>query len=64
MVSVLVGPIGAGLLWVSACRVVLAIQPLPGSDRTGKPLDVLGHRSGWVACFLVEVGPFFGVPKG
>ena len=35
-----------------------------GSDGTDKPLDVLGHRSGWVACFLVEVGPFFGVPKG
>ena len=54
---------GFGLLWVLSCRVVLIAQPLPGSDRTGEPFDVLGHQSGWVACFLVEVGPFFGVPK-
>ena len=31
---------------------------------TGVPLMFLGRHSGWVACFLVESGPFWGVPRG
>ena len=52
---------------LQACWRVLAGRPLLASAvvvGTDGSLDVLGRQSGWVACFLVETGLFFGAPKG